>query len=216
MGGYGSGTKYGSRSTVEEELNLDIRDLKRYDKLYVGNYFLWCWKSNRGKKSSINIYVGGQGEHGSTGRDNVEYLDLSYAFSCNGSEREQIEQRVFLNWTRCNYGGFRPWLWCPQCSRRVTTLYGAGRYFWCRHCHDLTYDSCKESGNPFERSLSKATRLKAYLVRRGGKSYGTAMIDPIPGKPKGMHWKTYNRIVMEIKLAELRNLRAMARVVGMG
>jgi hypothetical protein len=27
----------------------------------------------------------------------------------------------------------------------VAVLYGAGKYFACRHCYDLTYTSCQES-----------------------------------------------------------------------
>jgi hypothetical protein len=40
----------------------------------------------------------------------------------------------------CCFGGARPYFICPglangvTCRRRVAKLYGAGRYFLCRHC----------------------------------------------------------------------------------
>jgi hypothetical protein len=53
--------------------------------------------------------------------------------------------------TRPRFGGLRWWFVCPltvngrPCGRRVGKLYlpPAGRYFGCRHCHDLTYTSCQ-------------------------------------------------------------------------
>jgi hypothetical protein len=51
--------------------------------------------------------------------------------------------------TRCNYGGFRWWYLCPntQCRNRVGKLYMPyhAKYFLCRDCHNLTYESCRES-----------------------------------------------------------------------
>ena len=31
-------------------------------------------------------------------------------------------QEIRVSWTRCNYGGYRPWLHCP-CGRRVARLF---------------------------------------------------------------------------------------------
>jgi hypothetical protein len=66
---------------------------------------------------------------------------------------EQVVQEVFTDWTPCNYGGHRPWLICMTCGRRVAILYLRGKYFACRHCLDLTYQSCQESDKRFSRFL---------------------------------------------------------------
>jgi hypothetical protein len=46
------------------------------------------------------------------------------------------------------FGGARWWFHCPVegCGRRVAKLYlpPGGRYFGCRHCHGLTYGSCRK------------------------------------------------------------------------
>jgi hypothetical protein len=64
---------------------------------------------------------------------------------------EQVAQEICLDWTHCTYGGYRPWLVCGNCGRRVVVLYGVGKYFACRHCYDLTYRSCQESDTRFKK-----------------------------------------------------------------
>jgi hypothetical protein len=73
-------------------------------------------------------------------------LVLSYR-STLGGEWEDVKEPVSLEWTPCNFGGERPWFVCPgvvngkRCGRRVAILYGPGKYFLCRHCYDLRYES---------------------------------------------------------------------------
>ncbi|MEI6127263.1 MAG: hypothetical protein WCQ99_12005 [Pseudomonadota bacterium] len=57
------------------------------------------------------------------------------------------------------FGGSRYWFLCPGrgCGRRVGKLYGAGKYFLCRHCYNLTYDSCRES-HRFDRIFGELAR----------------------------------------------------------
>ena len=62
-------------------------------------------------------------------------------------------QDIPVTSTPCFYGGVRVWLRCPVvskgllCENRVGKLYlpPGGRVFGCRHCHDLTYESCQKS-----------------------------------------------------------------------
>ena len=44
--------------------------------------------------------------------------------------REQVDQVIPFDHTRCHFGGFRLWFLCPRCRRRVAILYGAGKYFF--------------------------------------------------------------------------------------
>lgn len=80
------------------------------------------------------------------------YIELSYRIrSWGDDEWQSINYKVPLEAVECRYGGIRWYFRCPLyrsgafCGRRVGVLYEAGRYFGCRHCADLTYESCNQS-----------------------------------------------------------------------
>jgi hypothetical protein len=83
------------------------------------------------------------------------------------------------------------------CGRRVIKLYGAGRLFACRHCYRLTYTSRQESAH--QRGLWKSQRIRMQL---GG---SPSMLDEFPDKPKGMHWRTCERLRRRHDAAEERS-----------
>jgi hypothetical protein len=114
-----------------------------------------------------------------------------------GDEWKSEEYPVRISWTRCNYGGERPWLHCPVlgCSRRAAILYGCGSIYACRHCHQLVYESQHEA--PHFRALHKAQRIHEKLG-------GTGIIDDPLFKPKGMHWRSYSRHLERLQEAESR------------
>ena len=64
---------------------------------------------------------------------------------------ETFDYVIRLTTTPLPWGGLKWWFTCPltkretPCFRRVAKLYLLGRYFACRHCHELTYQSCQES-----------------------------------------------------------------------
>ncbi len=105
-----------------------------------------------------------------------------------GGEWQDVQEPVPLEWTVCNFGGERPWFICPGagCGRRVAVLYWPGRYFLCRHCYDLVYESQRENG--VYRALHKAQAIREKL----GGSANT--MEPFPERPKGMHHDTYIRL----------------------
>jgi hypothetical protein len=110
---------------------------------------------------------------------------------------------VALSWTACNFGGERPWFVCPGagCSRRVAVLYGPGKYFLCRHCYDLRYESQRE--DKMHRALRRAQKIWEGL---GGSAN---MMEPFPERPKGMHHDTYMRMFWEHHEAEMEQLAGM-------
>ena len=111
-------------------------------------------------------------------------VTLMYRHRLRGDEKwEGMEYPVGLEWTACHYGGKRPWFLCPCCGRRVAVLYGA-RIYACRHCHNLAYDSQRET--KYGRLLNRAHTLRARLDGDNGWS-----------KPKGMHQKTFDRLLAE-------------------
>jgi hypothetical protein len=102
--------------------------------------------------------------------------------------RNQVtRQHIQISWTHCHYGGWRPWLHCPFCNRRVLKLFrGMGGYF-CRPC----------IGNPPYASQTKSKESRPHFeacklrLRLGGVASLTA---PFPERPRGMHRRTYARL----------------------
>jgi hypothetical protein len=118
----------------------------------------------------------------------ADAVRLSYSQGLHGEEQEDVAYRVPIEWTACNFGGGRPWFVCPgrSCIRRAALLYLGGRYFLCRKCQDLSYASQREGGG----SVPALHRCQRIRIQLGG---SPNMREPFPGKPKGMHWKTYWR-----------------------
>jgi hypothetical protein len=65
-------------------------------------------------------------------------------------------------------------------------IYAPGRYFACRQCGGLGYATQKEGAG--DRACTKADKLRKRLGWRAGILNGDG------GKPKGMHWATYQRL----------------------
>ena len=109
----------------------------------------------------------------------------------------------------CNFGGERPWFVCPgvvngvACGRRVAKLYLKRRYFLCRHCHNLSYESQHEHGGIA--ALHKCRKIRQKL---GGNAN---MTEPFPKRPKGMHHRTYWRLFLEYEKANEEYTRAMIK-----
>lgn len=90
--------------------------------------------------------------------------------------------------TSCNYGGHRYWWLCPKCHHKTSTLYCAGLYV-CRHCIGANYHS--QLQQPIDRLFSRADAIRQRLGWQSGIAYGNQ------GRPKGMHFTTYYRLVNE-------------------
>ncbi len=75
-----------------------------------------------------------------------------------------MEETVHIVRVPCRFGGNGPYFRCPgvvnglACGRRVAKLYGAGRYFLCRHCYRLAYAS--QSEGAWDRALRRANKIK--------------------------------------------------------
>jgi hypothetical protein len=188
VGGFGSGSYHrfgGSKDRVEDCLFLDVRSCWRDGWLKSGTDFTTTWWRYR-REYSIRVRV-----LGNAGAERARAVELSYSRGPEG-RKEDVSYAVPLSWTPCNFGGWRPWFVCPglvegvSCSRRVAKLYLKGRHFLCRHCHDLAYSSQQEAHR--NAALRRCQRIRQKLG-------GTAnMTRPFPGKPKGMHLKTYLRL----------------------
>jgi hypothetical protein len=93
---------------------------------------------------------------------------LHYTFTETGKDEDY---RVGLEATRPRFGGLRWWFLCPlvvrgvPCGRRVGKLYlpPGGRYFGCRHCHDLTYRSAQEHDKRVDLFRRNPAALQAVM-----------------------------------------------------
>ena len=111
----------------------------------------------------------------------VTALEVNYQF-----RGKQYSYDLPLTTTRPNFGGKRYWWKCPRCYRRVSVLYCAG-YFVCRHCIGAKYQT--QHLQPLDRKFKRIATLRSRLGWYGGIAHGTQ------GKPKGMHHRTYYRLL---------------------
>jgi hypothetical protein len=180
MGGFGSGNRhrYGTKSTVKGRTSLDINRWAREGHLSPGSSFSWQWTWGDGKKSSISVQV-----------EAPLSIRLTYRHRYAGeTDWTDVDQSIALERTPCHFGGERVWFRCPGCGRRVAKLYSVGCHYVCRHCGKLVYESQREDATL--RALTRANRL---LRKIDPASY---LMAPFPEKPKGMHWRTYERLAL--------------------
>jgi len=181
MGGIGSGRRwhFHANKTIEEFRSLDVRRLQRDGYLKPNLSFGWQWSRNGERVAWINV------------RTDFDRIVLDYRHRSNGKEWKDESYPVLLQWTLCNFGGKRPWFICPVsgCGRRVAILYG-GRIFACRHCHQLAYPSQRETYD--DRAARRADKVREKLGWEPGILNGRSWT-----KPKGMHQRTFERLLRE-------------------
>lgn len=177
MGGFGSGRKWGKDCT-DDMRQIDIRRLARDGYLKAGMAYGWQWKRRGEVVASINVTV------------EVDRVWFNYRQRERGGEWQDMRYPVALDRTACHLGGERVWWRCPAvgCGRRVAVLHGGG-VFACRHCHKLTYRCQRETDD--DRATRRADTLRDRLKWEPGILNGEGC------KPKGMHWRTFERLRAE-------------------
>lgn len=143
MGGYGSGrwSWHNRRATVEESLILNINKLAKdgcFNKSITVGLLTWRYASGARKGQFISS-IG------------YEYTKESNKITLKyrQNDTDDIVLPIRISTTHQPQGGSRYWFTCPNnyCGRRAYKLYMAPgtRYFLCRECHNLSYESCNES-----------------------------------------------------------------------
>ena len=125
-------------------------------------------------------------------RASTESLHLSYCTEEYGT----VSQSVTIERLPCRFGGSRAYFRC-KCNKRVVKLYAAGKHFRCRHCYHLPYSSKNESH--WDRALRQRNKRRRRLSRNVGLEAYMAQ------KPKGMWWRTYQRLQERAYEAEQRS-----------
>ena len=176
MGGWGSG-RYGYRTarTTEAAKRVDIRYIRKQGWLYDGRTGLLSWTSRGEPSGTIGYHIVG------------DTFILDYKVQEYGGDWDAIKLSVALTSSPCRYGGKRYYFLCPglNCGRRCEVLYSADKYFVCRKCAGLIYDSQK--GGKLDKLIGAKHKLGERIFEHY--EYGEGW-----GKKKGMHWKTFNRL----------------------
>lgn len=113
--------------------------------------------------------------------------------------------QIRLAYTTCHLGGTRVWWRCPCCGRRVAILYVRGKTIACRRCWRLRY--MVESSDDNRKAFRRADKLRARLGWVPGVAHGEG------ARPKGMHHRTFDKLVNKYRAAELQALGAMGRYI---
>lgn len=186
---------YGAADCTDDYRRLDVRRWQRDGLLTPGRAFGWNWYRGDEVRGSIQV------------RMEADRVILSYRHRSGSGEWKSEEYPVRLDWTPCNYGGRRAWFLCParRCGRRVAILYGVG-IFACRHCYQLAYPCQRETSD--ERAARRADIIRARLGWQPGIANGNG------GKPKGMRWRTFERLTAEHDALVGQSLAGMARRLG--
>ena len=137
---------YSSRLTTEDCKSVTTKFLNEHH--YFDGGVRWGslnWSRAGIKTGNISVIVSTvQGD---------EYIRFQYTPTDRATgEKTDLDYKARLVWTPCHFGGRRWWFICPltvngrECGRKVSVLYfGGGKYFGCRHCNNLTFESSRES-----------------------------------------------------------------------
>ena len=199
MGASGSGRRGGGRCT-DDMCALDIRAIKRSGLLEDGRLFAWTWRSYEKCIASVALWIDG------------DRARLTYSLGrtpSDGAVTEPLVHWIEITSTPCALGGRRAWWVCPMraCGRRVSVLYGGRRVFACRHCHRLAYRSQRETQT--DRIIRRSEKIKKRL------GWPVGLLNHGAGKPKGMHWRTYWRLLRRHVDARAIALEAFGERMGM-
>lgn len=177
-----------TKGSTSGHLSLCVNKLSQSGRLEPGIEGLWCWSNAAGSSAIIVHCI----DHGS--------LNLTYRV-----QGRDYQLPVRLERTPCHYGGSRPWFACPSCGRRCGKLYLSGK-FVCRKCAHLNYPSQQETGCAYRRVYRYRHRLGCF-----------ADMVSVPAhrilKPKGMHWRTFQKHIDELIQLEHRAVAQTAKVI---
>jgi hypothetical protein len=110
---------------------------------------------------------------------------------------DRVERRARVEWQPWRFGSRRPWVCCQWCGRRCLRLFLATEELVgsliCHSCAGVRYRS---------QDLTSMDRLfgrrDSILNKLGVEAPGGELVVRIPRRPKGMHYRTYDRLIDEL------------------
>ncbi|MDI9848135.1 hypothetical protein QM467_08740 [Rhodoblastus sp. 17X3] len=177
------------RARLEDGLKLDLNKLIRDGVLRPGST---CRASIRW----ANVY---SSDESAAGVMTAHMCGKSYGWL--ELEVDGRRQEIALESQSRHFGGRQWYFVCPRLHCLVSVLwrpYGASafasRQAWGRR---VAYGSQFETWH--DRAITQARHVRRKL---GGEDWELSYGDPMPEKPKGMHWRTYERKIKRINRYE--------------
>jgi len=180
MGGAGSGRWYrwNAQPTLENYRCLDINLMSQEGAIKEGALVKgqWVWSDVETDEESSSI-----GYNSNTKDENNLYLKVSYTLT---DSRLKFDYKIRLSTSKPYYGGKRYWFLCPVTEKRVSKLYliPSDGHFVSRHVYKILYAS--QMKGELDRAIDKKWKI---ISKTDGHTY--------PIRPKGMHHKTFNKIL---------------------
>jgi hypothetical protein len=148
---------YATTPSVEQTVDLSMSWLKKHG-------YLDGWKSGGmewkqfGKKNSVGFIVDTE----------KMYINFFCTYTDRSGNREEQDYKAHIVSVTPHFGGKRYYFICPivGCFKRVSVLYlpPGGKYFGCRKCHRLQYESSRQSGTKYSK-LKKSLKKMDPLTR---------------------------------------------------
>ena len=187
------------RVRLEDGLKLDLNKLLRDG---FGKTGEWRW-------GAIHWNYVGMGEVVASG---ALEMDLREDDDARVELRlGKLEQFIQLVREPRRFGGGQWYFVCPVTGRPASVLWlppGASRFSsrqtWGRR---VAYGSQFQAA--YVRTLSRAQDIR---VRLGGRRY-VSLDTPSPPKPKGMHWRTYERLIDKSEAYEMKCISYLSRFI---
>ena len=185
MGGFGSGSgeRLDARDTTADFRSINVRLWAKQRLLKRGSRFIHTWLLNNVEIGSMMVFI------------ESDRCRMRYQHSRLGI----VETSVVLDQNACHFGGARKYFRCPSCGTQRVILYCFGGGFACRQCMGLNYPSTRQSHG--ERAAHMVERLQ---MRLGG---DPGVFEGVPGRPRWMRHRTYERHVARIESLTQRCLR---------
>ena len=221
MGGFGSGRhSYATTPTVGESLHLDADELTDGVE-YPGVTGRKVWGDESDPTAELTLQFKHPDVDVTDADTDPEDVDeratrvgLEYTIAegwsrnWTGDESHAVE----LEYTNCTFGGVRPWFRCPnrECQDRVRKLYfpRGGRYWFCRECYDLQYQSSRNSGDDVKRAEQRYRKAFAKADAENRRPHPNNL-PAFPERPKGMHQDTFEDLADDVQAARREWDRAM-------
>ncbi len=108
------------------------------------------WSYLDEERSSIGFTMERE-DWGTPFEDTTLTLNYTHTSSWTG-EKSNMNNKIQLTTTSCNFGGQRYWFICPlskngrYCGKRVGVMYLIGKWYGCRHCGEIAYASQMRGG----------------------------------------------------------------------
>ena len=201
MGGLGSGRqRYATTPTVGQCTTLSISSIDAFTEASgLSGSISWGDESDK-EAGKMLMHVSSEGDSNTAdGRPSRLRLQYHTEDTATGDVLDEYDYYVQLDYTECNFGGFRPWFNCPDCGERVAKLYlPPGCYrFACRECYELGYNTSRSSGDEiymaelrYKRAFAKADKDSRWVHPNA--------IAGLPERPKGMHHSTFDELMQDV------------------